>query len=287
LSITFGDVTYDYDIAVLDESHEVQIIAYYPEEVASWDWIYNWEDTDKYCIIVSADPYTLTGTTNIYVDGKKESFRGSVYFRPTPDFNALGNHTIFIEYLGDGGLNPTNRTIHYVVTNHYCEITEYGEVFVSLPGDAKGKITVTVDNNKTFTQSVHSEEDIKQDYKIQITGVDLGERHLVEVKYEGEKDYEFVKSQDIIMKFPMEIFAPDASYMDDARIEIMAPKDLKKPLNITVNGKKVKASKIDMYDSEFWSEDSSKFIAPSPALRTRSPFCEDFAKSTKSTTAFA
>ena len=260
LSITFGNTTNNYDITVLDKNPEVQITSYYPEEVASWDWIYDWEDTDKYSIIVSADPYTLTGTTNIYVDGKKESFNGPLYFRQSPDFSAFGNHTIFIEYLGDGGFNPINKTINYTVTGHYCEINDYGEIFVSLPGDAKGKITATVDNNKTFTQTVHGEEEYKQDYTLKITGVNLGEKHLIEVKYEGENDYEFVKSQNVTLKFPMEIFAPDVTYNEDERIEIMTPKDLKKPLNITINGKEVKANKINFYDSEFWSKDPSRYV---------------------------
>ncbi len=245
LNAKYENYSWSYDISVLDETPNPIIVDYYPSTVCVWDWLYNWEDTYDYQIMVFDENYPLTGITNLYYDGiLKDSIEGDVYLTWPPYWDDLGKHTIFIEYKDD--LNSVNRTVDFEIVDHECYIDVEG-ISVRLNYDAVGTLTAKVDNNTIKTVNIKGTDAFYQYFNIPLKDVKKGQIYSIEVAFNGKGgNYSFNYSCDYEVSCPIEISAGDYDWGIEDTIDIWLPDDIKGKPTVKIDGKTYNTSKVDI-----------------------------------------
>ncbi|WP_296887648.1 Ig-like domain repeat protein [uncultured Methanobrevibacter sp.] len=156
-----------------------------------------------------------------------------------------GDYTADVAYSGDDKYAPSSTTVDIDVAKvpnapidaeaDPAEVGEDAVVEVTLPADATGNVTVTV-NGKNYTVPV---EDGKA--TVSVPGLPAGD-YTADVAYSGDDKYEPVSttapiSVDKVSDVPMDVSADPTEVGEDAVIEVSLPEDATGNVTVTVDGK--------------------------------------------------
>ena len=156
-----------------------------------------------------------------------------------------GDYTADVAYSGDDKYAPSSTTVDIDVAKvpnapidaeaDPAEVGEDAVVEVTLPADATGNVTVTV-NGKNYTVPV---EDGKA--TVSVPGLPAGD-YTADVAYSGDDKYEPVSttapiSVDKVSDVPIDVSADPTEVGEDAVIEVSLPEDATGNVTVTVDGK--------------------------------------------------
>ncbi len=229
LNVKYENYSWDYDVTVMNETPQVIFDCNFPSTVYAWDWIYNWEDILLYRLSLYAGQYTVTGTTKIYDEnGRMEVYEGDFYeIIWAPEWDDAGNHTITIMFEGDGNFEPFNKTIEYEVIDHDCYM-DNGGVYVKLPGDAVGTLTVYVNGNNLKSVKLNGEGDVYETTFVAFTNMKKDEDYVVDVVYSANNNkYSFNHTENFTLNCPIYIYASDAIWGQEDSMGFALPRDIK------------------------------------------------------------
>jgi predicted outer membrane repeat protein len=195
-------------------------------------------------------PEDATGNVIVTVDGKE-------YTAPVEDGKATvsvpglgaGDYVADVAYSGDDKYEPVSTTapisvdkVSDVPIDAEVDPVEVGEdavVEVTLPEDATGTVTVTVDG-KEYSAPV---KDGKA--SVSVPGLGAG-NYTADVAYSGDDKYEPVSttapiSVDKVSDVPMDVSADPVEVGEDAVVEVTLPEDATGNVTVTVDGKEYTA----------------------------------------------
>ena len=256
LEVEYENYTWNYDISVLDESPEVFIDFLYNKLINPWDSDFD-GDPDHYDFIyminVNANPYDLTGKTEIYLDGKlNATLSGPVGYHLWPDYGDFGSHTIKVAYLGDDTFKPVTKTFDYVVSPYLCSVRN-GKLTVTVPGDAAGTLTVKC-NGKTQTRKVKADDwDPSHSFEFNLDGIEKGKNCTVDISFKATPaDYSFTHSMAVSQNCPIRIYDDgEYVYSESNTIKFVLPKGIESNPVVKIDGKNYACSKWK-YDEDDW-----------------------------------
>lgn len=263
LKVNYEDYAWDYNISVLDQSPSVFIGFTYYDEIYPWYLYYDGDPDHEdflYYISVFADPYDLTGNTEVYLDGKLvTTLSGPCYqYHLWPDYHDFGNHTIRVAYLGDNTFDPFTRTYSYSVLPGSCGISDLGEVSVVIPEDVSGDLTVKA-NGKTYTKKVIEGYD-HQYFNFQLENLKKDVNYTVDVSFKAKQaGYSFSKSLNFRLSCPIGGVVDEIIYGWEDSLYFSMPKDIKNKATVAIDGKEYACTKVAAdSDDGYWFDEETE-----------------------------
>ena len=239
LNITYENTTWNYLIRIYEESPEWDIEAQYSERVHKYQWMEEWE-TQYYPFYITNMPGGLTGEIMVYHDGEEYS-RYYDSMEITPNFKT-GKHTIKLVYPGDDYFHAVNKTFTYTVSDIVDYRTENKELYIIIPYDASGKVTVKIDGKKVETLNLKVDRDYDyglRTWYVLLDSYKYGKEYKLEITYSGNYGKCTVKDT---FKLDMNFyFEEDSEFTYGGRynyIEFRAPLDISKKMTVTIDGVK-------------------------------------------------
>ena len=203
-------------------------------------------------INVELTPGAAPGKLTITVDGKEYDVtpkNGKATLK-VPGLKA-GKHTVTVSYPGSQNYtNSSNETTFTVsknspklsVNSHNIKVDDDEKITVSVPKDATGTVTITV-NGKEYTAKVKDGKAV-----FTVPGLKAG-NYTVKAKYNGDEKYlageasdEFTVSK---LKPDIKTSAPTIEVGKDGKITVTLPKDAKGKVTIEIDGKNYTANVKD------------------------------------------
>ena len=266
LNVNYEGFSWDYNISVLGQSPSVFIGFTYSDEIYPWNEYYDCDPDHEdflYYISVFADPYGLTGNTEVYLDGKLvTTLSGPCYqYHLWPDYHDFGNHTIMVSYLGDNTFKAFNRTYTYSVLPGSCGISDLGEVGVVIPEDVSGDLTVKA-NGKTYTKKV-TKDYAQQYFNFQLENLKKDVNYTVDVSFKAKQaGYSFSKSLNFRLSCPIGGVVDEIIYGWEDSLYFSMPKDIKNKATVTIDGKEYAYTKVAAdSDDDYWFDEETEKIA--------------------------
>jgi uncharacterized repeat protein (TIGR01451 family) len=216
-----------------------------PSQVnASADDIYVGEDA---LIKVSVTP-NATGNVTVTVDGRNYTANitnGSAEIR-IPGLKA-GEYDVKVRYNGDGTYLPSDNSTSFKVKkikppidvdSQDIYVGEDEKITVTLPEDATGKVTITVDGRKYTADLVGGKAEFT------VPGLKAG-KYRVDAEYSGDDKYLPTSGSDdfrvLKVKPDVDVDAPDITVGEDGKITVTLPEDATGTVTIEVEGKRYTA----------------------------------------------
>ena len=262
LNVKYEDFARDYNVTVLGQSPSVFIGFTYYDEIYPWYEYYDGDPDHEdflYYISVFADPYDLTGNTEVYLDGELlTTLSGPCYqYHIWPDYHDFGNHTINVSYLGDNTFEPFTRTYSYSVLPYSCGISDLGEVSVVIPEGVSGDLTVKA-NGKTYTKKV-TKDYAHQYFNFQLENLKKDVNYTVDVSFKAKQaGYSFSKSLNFRMSCPIGGVADEIIYGWEDSLYFSMPKDIKNKATVTIDGKGYSCTKVAAED--YWFDEETEIV---------------------------
>lgn len=232
---------------ILSESYDVKVYAIeddavdftFPEEVFK-----NSPYGGPYIELVKSSD-EIAGEVNVIVDGEKLAIwdleEDSSFELPAEDLE-IGAHTIVLEYLGNGYFKAFNKTISFKVVNVLITIPDpvlidfADTLYVDLPFDATGKITVKVDGKAFATVTLKEQDDDYTEY-ISLGSLSCG-MHTIEATYSGNFPA-VTKKATVEVTYTIETDMYETYvYGHDSNISYRLPPDAKNKATVKIDGKK-------------------------------------------------
>ena len=197
-------------------------------------------------------PENATGTVTVTVDGKNTIVKQLSNGITSIELNDLtsGSHNVSVTYDGDDyyNSNSKNTTVNVdkVPTVMDVEVsnpqnTTKANVEVTLPSDATGNVTITVDNNKSATVSV-----LNGKATVEFDDLTAG-NHNITVTYSGDSKYEDTSknnsveiSKITITDMDVEKTAEDST----VTLNVTLPDDATGNVTVTVDGDKTYTAEV-------------------------------------------
>lgn len=208
-------------------------------------------------------PRSANGTVEFYIDDElfnTTTARPIIYWDKNPFSKlALGNHTLRINYLGDGYYRPYNRTFNFTVVNVIIDIPNPVDMshndcisVETLPNIA-GTVKVYIDNELICTSKTEDGEFILSLEKyLKYTN------HEIKVVYTG-KAFSRTKTQLINMTYDFDVWQEYFTYGEKNVIEVILPDTLnKKLLTIRIDGVDYKFTQPEYSGNNVAAVDVSK-----------------------------
>ena len=203
-------------------------------------------------INVELSPEAAPGDLTITVDGKEYTVTpkdGKATLK-VPGLKA-GKHNVTVSYPGSQNYtNSSNSTTFTVsknspkmsVSSHDIKVDEDEKITVSVPKDATGTVTITV-NGKEYTAPVKDGKAV-----FNVPGLKAGD-YTVKAKYNGDDKYLPEESSDKFtvskVKPDIKTSAPTVKVGEDGKVTVTLPKDATGKVTIEIDGKKYTAKVKD------------------------------------------
>ena len=180
-------------------------------------------------------PDDATGTLTVTIDN--ETFEADVEDGyacvEIPDL-AFGEHNITVAYSGDEKYHAMSANDTVVVEPNVeipdeIDFDEESEISITLPEDATGNLTVSVDGVETTVPVVNGTASVPLD------NLTPGE-HNITVSYSGDGKYDPVSAQKTVDVVPAIDIPEEITTSDDDTISIDLPKDATGNLTVSVDG---------------------------------------------------
>ena len=191
-------------------------------------------------------PEDATGYVVVTVDGKE-------YLAPVVDGHAhvsvpglsAGDYDATVDYMGDDKYAPKSASApiqvdkvagaNITAESEPVQADEDAVVEVTLPEDATGNVTVSVDG-KNYTAPV---KDGKA--SVSVPGLGVG-NYTADVSYSGDDKYEPVSTSvpvevDKVSDVPVDVSADPVTVGEDAVVEVTLPEDATGNVTVSVDGK--------------------------------------------------